>query len=230
MTCSDFKDQLIAYAAGEELDARSRAAIEAHVRDCPDCARRLHWEKRVQQAVQEESTIPDPSADFESRVLAAATGRHGGGEDSGSGVWKQRSIIGGAVAAALVVGVFLGNGMQDGQDTVPSPDKEVETVKADSAWNREETVKLAFDTRSRMNDVSLTIELPPHVEVTRFPGHQRLTWKVDMEPGKNVIALPLRIAYPDGGEIVAHLGKGDNRRTFRARLPELGKDSQEPAL
>lgn len=227
MTCLEIRDQLIAYAAGEALDEQEREVVEAHVRECPDCERRLRWEERVQQEVQEESAIPDPSTDFESRVLAAATGRTGGGGRAGGGAWKQHSIIGGAVAAALVVGVFVGSGMQGTEDTAP---QQAETVEAEPVWNREETVKLAFDTRSRLNDVSLTIELPPHVEVTRFPGHRKLTWEVDMEPGKNVIALPLRIAYPEGGEIVAHLGKGPNRRTFVAPLPELANENQEPAL
>ncbi|TDT39432.1 putative zinc finger protein [Halospina denitrificans] len=229
MTCMNIRDQLIAYAAGEALDEQEREAVEAHVRDCPDCARRLRWEERVQQAVQEESDIPDPSADFESRVLAAATGRNRAGAGATNGAWKQRSIIGGAVAAALVAGIFVGTGMQGSEKSVPSPER-VETVEAEPVWNREETVKLAFDTKARLDDVSLTIELPPHVEVTRFPGHRKLTWQVDMEPGKNVIALPLRIAYPEGGEIVAHLGKGSKRRTFVAPLPELANESQEPAL
>lgn len=226
MTCSEIRDELIAYAAGEELDEQARSAVEAHVRACPDCERRLRWETRVQQSVSEEAAIPDPSADFESRVLAAATGR--ADADTG-GVWKQRSIIGGAVAAALVVGVFVGSGMQGGTDSAPVAEQ-TESVEAEPVWSREETVKLAFDTKSRLNDVSLTIELPPHVEVTRFPGHRRLTWQVDMEPGKNVIALPLRIAYPEGGEIVAHLGKGSKRRTFVAPLPGLTNEKQEPAL
>jgi len=228
MTCTEIRDQLIAYAAGEVLDEQDRAAVEAHVQGCPDCARRLRWEERVQQAVQEESAIPDPSAGFEARVLAAATGRADADADTG-GVWKQRSINGGAVAAAMVVGILVGSGMPWTQDPAAVPDR-VETVEAEKVWDREETVKLAFNTRSHLNDVSLTIELPPHVEVTRFPGHRRLTWQVDMEPGKNVIALPLRIAYPEGGEIVAHLGKGPNRRTFVAPLPELANETEEPAL
>lgn len=226
MTCSEIRDDLIAYAAGEVLDEQAREAVEAHVRQCADCERRLRWEQRVQQSVREEGAIPEPSPDFEARVLAAATRR----ADAGTGgVWKQRSIIGGAVAAALVVGILVGGGLRDGGDSAPVAER-TEPVEAEPVWSREETVKLAFNTRSRLNDVSLTIELPPHVEVTRFPGHRRLTWEVDMEPGKNVIALPLRIAYPEGGEIVAHLGKGSNRRTFVAPLPGLADETQEPAL
>lgn len=226
MTCSEIRDQLIAYAAGDALDEETRSAVEAHVRDCNDCERRLQWERRVQRAVQAE-TIPEPSREFEERVLAAATGRRG----AGGGTWIQRSAIGGAVAAALVVGIFMGNGMRDGSEPESEPQvAESEPVEADKLWEREETVKLAFNTRSELNDVNLTIELPPHVEVTRFPGHRSLTWKVDMEPGKNVISLPLRIAYPDDGEIVAHLGEGSNRRTFVAPIPGLSDKGQEPAL
>lgn len=226
MNCTNIKEHLIAYAAGDELDGESAAAVEAHLQHCTDCQRRLDWERRVQGALEAQA-VPSPSADFESRVLAAATAADPA--SAGSGHWKRHSFIGGAVAAALVAGVFLGNGMQSPQAPSEEPTL-AETVEPVPAWEREETVKLAFNARSELDDVTLTIELPPHVEVARFPGRQQLSWKVDLQPGDNVIALPLRIAYPEAGELTAHLGEGPNRRTFVAPIPGLSDKDREPAL
>ncbi len=224
MACRDIRNELIAYASGEALDEDSLNAVREHLAKCPECEHRLRWEQRVHEAVQSEE-VPEPSPDFERRVLKAATAEQGGEAPR----WVWHSLVGGAVAAALVVGIMVGTGMDSGGD--PSQDADVpEVVEAEPLWEREETVRLSFNSRSRLDDVSLTIELPPHVEMTRFPGHQELTWKVDLEPGDNVIALPLRVAFPDDGEIVAHLGEGDDRRTFVAPIPGLSETQEEPAL
>lgn len=224
MACTDIRDQLIAYASGERLNEESLASLREHLSACPDCERRLRWEQRVHQAVQSQ-TVPEPTSDFEHRVLKAAT-QEGGHQPAH---WVRHSLLGGAVAAALVVGVWVGTGLPSTGD--PAREAEVpETVEATPLWEREETLRLAFNSRSRLDDVTLTVELPPHVEVSRFPGHRELTWKVDLEPGDNVIALPLRVAYPEDGEIVAHLGEGQNQRTFVAPIPGLSEEKKEPAL
>ena len=225
MKCDELRENLMTYAAGETLDPEAAEVLYAHLSDCSRCRRRLEWERRVQGALQAQE-IPEPSVDFESRVLAAATGS---GPGSAGTHWKRNSFIGGAVAAAMAVGVFLGGGMQSTPESSSEPVM-AERVEPVQAWEREETVRLAFNSRSELEDVTLTIELPPHVEVSRFPGHRQLSWKVDLEPGDNVIALPLRIAFPEEGELVAHLGEGPNRRTFVAPIPGLSDEEQEPGL
>ena len=224
MKCYEANTLLTDYVAGDLLDGPTLAALEAHLQECLQCQSQLQWERDVQQAVAEQ-VVPPPSPDFESRILANATRRQ---ERSG----MHRGLVSGAVAAALVLGLVLGAGvgpwqLQDGHQSVQQQGIEAQPA-ADRA--REETVRLAFNTQSRLEDVSLTLELPPHVEVSRFPGRQRLSWNVDMEPGNNVIRLPLRIAYPKEGDIVAHLGKGASRRTFVAPLPEMEKNSEDPRL
>ena len=225
MNCEDLRDDLITHAAGEALEPEADARLQQHLKQCAGCRQRFEWERQVQDALEAQE-VPEPSRDFEARVLAAATGadRRGGG-----GHWKRNSFIGGAVAAALAVGVFVGSGMESSPERSSEPVM-AETVEPVQAWEREETVRLAFNSRSELEDVTLTIELPPHVEVSRFPGHSQLSWKVDLEPGDNVISLPLRIAFPEEGELVAHLGEGPDRRTFVAPIPGLSEKDQEPEI
>ncbi|MCH8499807.1 MAG: zf-HC2 domain-containing protein [Marinobacter sp.] len=226
MNCQNAKLQMADLAAGT-LPAPEQAALQAHIAECELCARRWRWEQKLAGALRHDD-IPEPSADFERRVLAAVTGGQASPRRIPKAWWG-----GGGIAAALVVGVFLGQGMQRSEpvpvlaDAVPVVDAPIEAIPA--AWEREQTVRLAFSSGSALENVSLTLELPPHVELARFPGHRELTWRVNLQPGDNIIALPLRIAYPDAGELVAHLDDGTSKKTFRAPIPGLPLTNEEPS-
>lgn len=235
-TCQQAHTYIERSAAGE-ISAADARALEQHAASCQPCALRMRWENRIQQELA-RTGIPDPSADFESRVLAAATGRKKGPQR-----WTS-SVVGGAIAASLALGLFLGSGF-DSRDSSESlavsgtaklaPEEALdgkaltETDQESAPWSREQTVRLAFSANTELDDVSLTLELPPNVELARFPGHRELTWQVSLKPGDNVIALPLRIAYPEAGELVAHLDDGEKRKTFRARIPGIENNHQEPS-
>lgn len=167
--------------------------------------------------------IPEPSVDFESRVLAAATG---GDPKKGNRNWHIPAWSG-AIAAALVVGVFIG-----GELSAPTSESQpvvvqesVSTVEAISATPKQQTVKLAFNSHEAVENVTLTLELPPNMELTPFPGRHRVSWKVDLKPGDNLLALPLNVLFPGAGTLVAHLDDGNKRKTFRA---DIGK-TKEPS-
>ena len=230
-TCQQAHTYIERSVAGE-LSAADARALEQHTASCPGCALRRRWENRITQELQ-RNEIPASSPDFEARVLAAATGRTKGGRS-----WTS-PIIGGAVAASLALGLFLGSGFEgpDSPEALTASggsemaqEESLEGVTPEGApWSREQTVRLAFSATAELDDVSLTLELPPNVELARFPGHRELTWQVDLKPGDNVIALPLRIAYPEAGELVAHLDDGKKRKTFRARIPGIETNDQEPS-
>ena len=91
-------------------------------------------------------------------------------------------------------------------------------------------VRLAFSSREALDGVTLTVELPPHVEVASYPGHQKLSWKVDLDKGENVVNLPLNILFSGEGDLVAHLDDGRRTKTFRTSLDRAeGKAAQEPS-
>lgn len=227
ITCSQAQQHIERQALGDALPPAASGALEAHLATCQRCYLRQVWEQRITAELQREK-IPEPSADFESRVLAAATGR-------GRLRWTTRPLVGGAVAAALALAVVTASLWAPDQQPASladasGPEPAAEMAATTQAESREQTVRLAFTSGSRLDNVSLTLELPPNVELARFPGHHQLTWQVDLEPGDNVISLPLRIAYPEAGELVAHLDDGKKRKTFRAPIPGLETSEQEPSL
>ncbi|GGY83337.1 anti-sigma factor family protein [Marinobacter zhanjiangensis] len=226
-SCQQSQETIEQYVAGT-LARADALMFERHLASCPRCASRLRWQQRINEEVAGQSGIPEPSGDFESRVLAAATGR------SFARPGLATPVVGGAFAAMLVLGLVLGLNLDDrAPDGVRQADSGTATEAVERslvpAEPREETVRLAFTSQSQLDNVSLTLELPAHVELVQFPGHQQLTWQVDLKPGDNVIALPLRIAYPDGGEIVARLDDGRKSKTFRARIPGIGETDKEPS-
>lgn len=234
MACREYRELLVPYLLNE-LSANQAARMEQHVAGCADCATGLANEKALQSTFAGRYAIPDPSPDFETRVLAAASARANGGSVHRG--WST-PVVGGAIAAALALGIALGVGLKPGADTsqpaVATTQSEVSepSVSASPVANEPviQTVRLAFSSGQPLEDVTLTLELPANVELATFPGRQQLSWKVDLEQGENVLALPLRVLFPGAGDLVAHIDDGQRQKTFRAAIPgQVRADKTEPA-
>lgn len=221
MSCHQAQQQIERQALGDTLSPAARGELEAHLASCQRCYLREVWEQRISEELRREA-IPSPTPDFESRVLAAATGR-------GRSRSMSRPLAGAAIAASLALAVAAAS-LWSPASRQSLPVADGTGAETPAAWSREQTVRLAFTSASQLDDVSLTLELPPNVELARFPGHHQLTWQVDLKPGDNVISLPLRIAYPEAGELVAHLDDGNKRKTFRTPLPGLESSEKESSL
>lgn len=219
MSCNEIRVDLPAYI-NDELAAPARDRVQEHVAACPACSERLASERALTRALQEQFSVPAPSPDFYSRVLSSARG----GTSPKSG-WSH-GALGGAIAAALVLGLGLGLLFQPDSVTdttepvVASPENAAENSASGIAAPVEKTVRLAFRSGEALENVTLTLELPPNVELASWPGHRELSWKVSLNAGENVLSLPLKLLLPGAGELVARLDTGDRQKTFRAPIPE----------
>ncbi|EMP54218.1 transmembrane anti-sigma factor [Marinobacter santoriniensis NKSG1] len=224
MSCRETRESLAAYLDNELSDHLARRVSE-HLSGCSACSNALEEERCLRAGLVEGYSVPAPSADFESRVLRAATR---GAPDQGR--WSHR-VLGGAVAAALALGVsmgvFLNGDRQAGSDTSP--------VLADASPEPaafqpvEKTVRLAFSSGQALDDVTLTLELPPNVEIASWPGRHELSWKVSLDAGENVLALPLKVLFPGAGQLVAHLNTGKQQKSFKVDIPTVEKGNEVPA-
>lgn len=222
MSCREIRLSLSGFSNNELSEARNEE-IAQHLRACPSCQARFEAERSLSGALRRQTAIPAPSSGFESRVLGAATGRSGY-----SGKRWSHTVLGGAVAAALALGVALGV-LLDGE-----PSSTDTSVVAESPVTEEpsrinpaavvepvqRTVRLAFRSGKPLENVTLTLELPPHVELASRPGQHELSWKVSLDAGENVLALPLKVLFPGAGELVARLDTGERQKTFRAVIPD----------
>jgi len=218
MRCEDIKLQLPDYL-DNDLEADEAEAVRAHLEACGPCCRCLEAEKVWRESFR-DLPAPTLSGDRKEELLAAAHARHSG-RYSRSAPW-----IGGAIAASLVFGLALGmnwpgSDPQSLQPEVASRDtvqEQAEPLVSETV----RTVRLAFNADKPMQGVTLTLEMPAHAELATYPGQQRLTWEVDLDEGENILALPMRVLYPDDGEIVAQLSYGGQQSTFRAPIPGNG--------
>lgn len=220
MTCRQFHQEVDSLVRGE-LTPQEQEALQAHASVCPDCSELWEDERRLQKGIMAQ-TIPEPNADFEARVRARALS---GSAPHRSGLPKT-PIWASAVAAVLALGIFIG--MQIGPvDVGPSGNDLAETserstaepVSQSQSSSEVRTVRLAFNSRRAMENVTLTLELPPNAELAPFPGRQTISWKVNLKEGDNVLALPINVLFPGSGELVAHLDDGTRRKTFSTAIP-----------
>lgn len=101
-SCADRAPELTAYLDGE-LDPQSRAALEAHLATCPDCAARLDRERRLQALLRQHLTPVTAPLDVRHRVTTSIRKAAGARRAA-----RWRTVRWVALAAVLVLAVFGG--------------------------------------------------------------------------------------------------------------------------
>lgn len=217
MNCDAIKPQLADYARGA-CDEASQQAVERHLLGCEACAERVRQEAALHARLLQDFAIPAPSEGFERRVLSAATG------GSRSGV--RVTYWGAGVAAAVLLALGMGLGSMLDASSQGGVEPTAQTASVETIRPERRTVRLAFDAARALADVQLTLQLPPNVEVEHWPGQHRLSWRISLDKGENVLNLPLNVLFPGNGELVARLDAGDQQKSFRVPLVFPG-DSDE---
>lgn len=216
MSCNEVQTRLMDYVQGD-LAGMDRQRIDQHLDHCEACRRVLAAEHGLDLAMKQRFAIPAPSPGFQARMLAAA------GAPSGSSRRWSHAAMGGAVAAAVGFGLALGLWLNAGPNGVVPATAErplpVGEPLAQVEAPVEKTVRLAFRSAEVLENVTLTLELPPNVELSTWPGQRQLSWQVTLDEGDNVLSLPLTLLFPGEGELVATLDTGARQKTFRAAIP-----------
>ena len=229
MTCREIRVSLVTFSSEDRSDACNREVTQ-HLRECVSCRSWLASEQALNAALRQQAAIPAPSPDFETRVLGAATAH-----SVGAGKRWSHTVLGGAVAAALALGIGLGVMLDGGPSSPDTPAVAETSLPEDQSQDNlaamgeptERTVRLAFRSGEPLENVTLTLKLPPHVELASWPGQQELSWKVSLDAGENILALPLKVLFPGSGELVARLDTGERQKTFRAAIPDYDNAVKE---
>ncbi|WP_291827872.1 zf-HC2 domain-containing protein [Marinobacter sp.] len=219
MSCRQIRSQLPEYVRDQQ-PAVERREVRAHLESCESCRQHEVFEQLLMEQMASQCAVPPPSLDFESRVLRAAT--------TTSSAKKVHAVWGGAVAAALVIGLMIGQGMPVSEPELAELQAPAEQTSVAAVQPVNRTVRLAFTAGEPLDDVTLTLALPPHVELSGLPGQHKVSWQVSLQQGDNVLALPLTILFPGAGELVAELDANGRQKVFRAMVPQH-PDIDEPA-
>lgn len=209
MTCTQLSKKLDDYVDGH-LDQAASAMLVAHIGDCGDCRQVLDNERALRASLRQygEATALRPDDGFFDRALLKAA-------HSGSRRQRNRWVmtgVGGTIAAGLVLWMLGGILLKTPE--IPEP-----TIPA-IAMTLEEprTLNLVFSSATALANATMTVVLPPGIEIEGFAGRQEITWMTSLAAGKNVLPLTLIATSPQGGELMATLRHEDDDRSFRVQV------------
>jgi len=161
-------------------------------------------------ALLKDYPMPQASAAYFDQALMRAT-------HEGSRRQRNRWLVtgfGSALAAGLVLwmigGFFLTTpDLPLADPTIPGITMTLEEPR---------TINLVFASAEPLDAATLTVQLPPGIEMSGFPGQREVTWETSLNAGKNLLPLKLIATSPLGGEVFAILRHDDRGRTFRLRI------------
>ena len=76
------------------------------------------------------------------------------------------------------------------------------------------TVNLLFTSRTPVDDVRFTVDLPAGIEVSGKPDVRRISWSSPLAAGDNLLPLDLVARAGGGGQLAARLQHGSSHKTF----------------
>jgi hypothetical protein len=169
-------------------------------------------EKQDQEilALLKDYPTPEAPAEYFDRALIRAT-------HEGSRRQRQRWLLtgfGSAIAAGLALWVIGGFFLATPE--LPQADPTIPGIVMTLEEPR--TINLVFASTEPLNGATLTVQLPPGIELSGFPGQREVTWETSLTAGKNLLPLKLIATSPQGGEVFATLRHNDRGRTFRLRV------------
>lgn len=206
MSCTALDDRLDDYCDGA-LPAAERAELEAHVAGCTDCTALVAREDafRRQLAAWGDATVPLPDDTWFDARLADASAR---GRLEGRRRWLT-TAVGGLLAAGIAALLIVTT-----PPKVPGPG--LPNVTMTVATPR--TVNLVFASAAPLEGATVTLLLPPGVDLEGFPGQREVSWQVSLAAGRNLLPLTLVGHAPQSAELEAILSHNDDSRRFRLRL------------
>ena len=247
--CQDIHE-MMAEALYDDLDANRRAEFEAHLQLCPDCARLYQQMAETLRLMSaREAVEPDEAywADFSERLDALLESEQRGHERPRG--TKHPALRIGAIAALLMVGIFLGRWIRTGEQPAPVSEVAVSTAEQADAANvlvnnrvqsylqKSQVLLLALANFDPQTDDAVTLNLPSQKRISESlvqeaaylktalddPAQMRLRELVsDLE------MILLQIANLENGydlEAVEMVRKGVDKRGVLFRI-DLSKMSQ----
>jgi hypothetical protein len=204
----------------KQLLLAEQLAYQQHFSNCSDCAMKLENAESLLTGLK-SLVVPEPSANFENRVLAKVRKQHKESRQYNHS-FSFASGFATAVVASLAIWFV---------STLYEPVRQVEQLPVVSVMlNQAQTVRLMFDSYKDFQQVNLSIDLPENMDLNGYPGRKSLSWKTSLQKGQNVLALPIMAVSHGQGELLARLSYGEKVKLFRLVLKTSINETQHYQL
>jgi hypothetical protein len=96
----------------------------------------------------------------------------------------------------------------------PAARRAPETQVVTLAVAEPHTVNLLFTSRTQLDGVRFTVDLPSGIEMNGKAGVRRISWSAPLAAGNNLLPLELVARAGGGGQLAAQLQYGGSHKTF----------------
>ena len=210
MRCSEARNILDEHL-DDALAWRSRREVEYHLERCEACRDELA-ERRNLRRLLAQMPAPEPSeAYFDQAIAQAAQVRSRRRSDritKGAAPAPRRLALAAALVCAIAGGLWL---QQADLSSATVPETTI-------AMHEVTPVNLVFWSDRALADTRLSIQLPEGIELAGYNERSALTWKTDLEAGRNLLRLPLVGHVAAADEVTATLEHPQGTKTFRLKV------------
>lgn len=194
MNCNQVDNLLQDYIDGDLPEAQLKAMAEHH-QTCSACENSYH--KAVQiRALLQTMPVPPASEGFVDRVLNQA--------QRGSGYQKPAlyKAFAGAIAAGFAIWFITASTLL----SVPTNTQDsTNNIYKVTVSNEVKTIKVAIESKYKLTDVQMSIELSPNLELAGFGSRTSINWSTQLKKGINLIQLPILGLAAGNGEIITRI-------------------------
>lgn len=244
MNCQEFLHNLDDLIDGY-VEPHEAVKLRAHLENCQDCQASYQEQQALRNQLR-RLPLPEPRAGFVDRVLATAiqqgkvaqtavvqtaVGQHGRAHVQAKVSHVHHHRIGfikgfsTALAAGLALWVVVSIFPVQRGAGIPQPSQQALAQGVTITVQQVQTVTLAFQTVSALDNARITIRLPENVEIVGYEGRNELAWNTNLKKGDNILKLPIKANTLMNGRIVAEIVHANQSKTIgidvQVKKPEL---------
>lgn len=202
MNCTDIETHIDNYL-DLSLTSFESKSFEDHIKNCDSCQQKVDHALNLQKALI-NLPIENTDDNFEQRLLDNVHTHY----KSSNNHFTSGFITAMAASLAIWFAVSLFQPDSISQDT----------NSVNLTLHTPRDIMLKFDAPEKLDLVTLSIELPDHVELSGYPGRKTISWETKLNKGNNILTLPVKALVNGQGEMITFLKYGNKSKRFRIIL------------
>lgn len=206
MQCTDiylFLDDLL----DRQIDSDRKQMLDTHLAECAPCRATVEKEKNLRKQLH---ALPSPQlaparADY--LIRQAIQQAHKQQRRQKRGIFRGWSVAAIAAGTAIwtVATLFV----------VTTTDHDSQMPGITIALSQPQSVDFAIKSKQALSEVLFTVRLPDGVELVGAENQSVVSWQGQLQPGGNLLSLPVIARSGLGGELETEVKYNGKRKIYR---------------